>query len=74
MGGGDGMYIDNDEYPFQIVLEDCDRTNIMEMCRWCCEQWGHNNPTCWKTINEESGYRFAFQLEEHQDIFLLRWS
>ena len=76
MDCGDDVYIENDEYPYQIVLEDCDRDNSLEMFRWCCEQWGrprYDNPKCWKTINEESEYRFVFQLEEHQAMFLLRW-
>ena len=71
------MQVENELYPYQIVLDSDDRKNKLTMWKWCVEQWERprwDSPTSWTTVSESDMYIFKFKVEEHQMMFLLRWA
>ena len=72
------MYIDEELYPYHIVLTDEDSKKRTEMYKWCEEQWGKpqnlNKESNWIYTHLDYGNVFKFRNEADRNWFLLRWS
>lgn len=71
------MYIDEELYPYHIVLTDENHTIRKEMYIWCQEQWGNpqnlNKESHWIFTTTEKGNVLKFKNEADRTLFLLRW-
>lgn len=71
------MIIQDEKFPFQVLLEPNDRINRRDMWRWCKATWGSsvcNENAIWSYSDEPHGYVFKFQREVDRNFFILRWS
>ncbi len=70
------MIIQDERFPFQVLLEDKDYGNRRDMWRWCKATWGsalYEN-AIWSYSDEPHGYVFKFQREVERNFFILKWS
>ena len=72
------MYLDEELYPYHVVLTDEVFKVRKDMYMWCVEQWGQpqnlNKDSNWIYFGAGNGNIFKFRNESDRSWFILRWS